>query len=71
MARLRIIGILGGPLDGRRLAWDTDVDLMTWTDGSRIYYHALDEVWTGKRMKKVLRHVQTVPMPTRKTQGEE
>ena len=66
MARLRIIGILGGPLDGRRLAWDTDVDLMTWTDGSRIYYHALDEVWTGKRMKKVLRHVQTVPTQTRK-----
>jgi hypothetical protein len=66
MARLRIIGILGGPLDGRRLAWDTDVDLMTWTDGSRIYYHAIDEVWTGKRMRKVLRLVQTVPMPKRK-----
>jgi len=65
MASLRSIEILGGPLDGRRLPWDTDVDLMTWTDGSRIYYHALDEVWTGKRMKKVLRHVQTVPMPKR------
>ena len=65
MPALRIIGILGGPLDGRRLAWDTDVDLMTWTDGSRIYYHALDEVFTGKRRKKVLRHVQTVPMPKR------
>jgi len=22
-------------------------------------------VWTGKRMRKVLRHVQTVPMPKR------
>ncbi len=67
MARLVVIEVLGGPLDGRRLAWDTDVDLMTCTDFSRIYYHALDEVWTGKRMEKVLRHVQTVPMP-KKTQ---
>ena len=65
MSALRIIEILGGPLDGRRLHWDTEVDLMTWTDGSRIYYHAMDEVFTGRKMKKVLRHVQTVPMPKR------
>ena len=66
MARLRIIEILGGPLDGRRIVWDYDVECMAWTDGSRIYYHAMDEIWTGKKMKKALRHVQTVPMPKRK-----
>jgi hypothetical protein len=68
MARLREIEIIGGPLDGRKPLWDIDVDLMAWTDGSRIYYHAMDEVWTGKKMKKVLRHVQTVPMPKRDKQ---
>lgn len=66
MARLRIIEILGGPLDGRRVAWDCDVECMVWTDGSRLYQHALDEIWTGKQMWHVLRHVQTVPMPKRK-----
>jgi len=65
MARLRIIEILGGPLDGRRVAWDTDVECMAYTDGSRLYQHAVDEVWTGKRMRKVLRHVGTIPMPKR------
>jgi len=34
-----------------------------WTDGSRIYQHAMDEIWTGRRMKPVLRHVATVPLP--------
>jgi hypothetical protein len=65
MARLRIIEILGGPLDGRRIMWDYDVECMVWTDGSRLYQHAIDEVWTGKRMRKVLRHVGTIPMPQR------
>jgi len=32
MARLRIIEILGGPLDGRRIVWDYDVECMAWTD---------------------------------------
>ena len=66
MARLRVIETLGVPLDGRRVVWDTDVECMALTDGSRIYQHAIDEIWTGKRMKKVMRHVQTVPVPKRK-----
>jgi hypothetical protein len=65
MARLRIIEIIGGPLDGRRIMWDAEIECMAWTDGSRLYQHVIDEVWTGKRMRKVLRHVQTVPMPKR------
>ena len=65
MARLRSIEIIGGPLDGRKPLWDTDVECMVWTDGSRLYQHVLDEQWTGKRMRKVLRHVATVPMPKR------
>jgi hypothetical protein len=71
MARLRAIQIFGGPLDGLKPLWDTDVDCMVWTDGSRLYQHVLDEIWTGTRMRKVLRHVQTVPMPKRKQQGGE
>ena len=63
MASLRITEILGWPLDGRRVLWDRKVDCMAWTDGSRIYQHAIDEIWTGKKNKTVLRHVATVPMP--------
>jgi len=66
MARLVVIEALGGPLDGKRVPWDIDAECMVWTDGSRLYQHALDEQWTGKRMRKVLRLVQTVPMPKRK-----
>ena len=65
MARLRVIEILGGPLDGRRIVWDPEIDCMAWTDGSFVYQHAIDEVWTGKRMRTVMRHVSTVPMPRR------
>ena len=65
MARLVVIEVLGGPLDGKRVPWDLNAECMVWTDGSRLYQHALDEIWTGKRMRKVLRHVQTVPMPKR------
>jgi hypothetical protein len=63
MPALRSIEIIGGPLDGRRIIWDAEIDCMMWTDGSRIYQHAIDEIWTGRRMKPVLRHVATVPMP--------
>jgi hypothetical protein len=63
MASLRSIEILGGPLDGRRIIWDAEIDCMMWTDGSRIYQHAIDEIWTGKKNKTVLRHVATVPLP--------
>jgi hypothetical protein len=66
MARLVVIEVLGGPLDGKRVPWDIDAECMVWTDGSRLYQHALDEQWTGKRMKTVLRHVATVPLPKRK-----
>jgi len=65
MARLVVIEVLGGPLDGKRVPWNLDAECMVWTDGSRLYQHALDEQWTGKRMRKVLRLVQTVPMPKR------
>lgn len=66
MARLRTIEILGGPLDGRRIVWDPDIECMAWTDGSRIYQHAIDELIEGERTRIVLRHVATVPMPKRK-----
>jgi hypothetical protein len=36
MARLRSIEILGGPLDGLKPLWDTDVECMAYTDGSRL-----------------------------------
>jgi len=65
MARLRIIEILGGPLDGKRVAWDCDVECMAWTDGTRLYEHSVYEIWTGKRMRTVLRHIGTIPMPSR------
>lgn len=65
MSNLRIIEILGGPLDGRRVIWDPGIDCMAWTDGSRIYQHVIDEIWTGKKNKTVLRHVATVPLPKR------
>jgi hypothetical protein len=65
MSHLRKIEIIGGPLDGSKVLWDADVDCMMWTDGSRIYQHAIDEIWTGKRSKTVLRHVATVPLPKR------
>jgi len=67
MARLRSIEIIGGPLDGRRIIWDAEIDCMMWTDGSRIYQHAIDEIWTGTKNKTVLRHVGTLPLP-KKTQ---
>jgi hypothetical protein len=66
MARVVVIEVLGGPLDGKILPWNLDAECMVWTDGSRLYQHALDEQWTGKLMRKVLRLVQTVPMPKRK-----
>jgi hypothetical protein len=65
MASLRSIEILGGPLDGRRIIWDAEIDCMMWTDGSRIYQHAIDDIWTGQKNKTVLRHVATVPLPKR------
>jgi hypothetical protein len=33
MPALRSIEIIGGPLDGRRIIWDAEVDCMMWTDG--------------------------------------
>jgi hypothetical protein len=65
MARLRVIEILGGPLDGRKIVWDPEIDCMAWTDGAHSYQHAIDEIWTGKRMRIVMRHVATVPLPRR------
>lgn len=65
MARLRVIEILGGPLDGRKIVWDPQIDCMAWTDGAHVYQHFLDEIWTGKRMRIVMRHVATVPLPRR------
>jgi hypothetical protein len=63
MARLRSIEILGGPLDGKRVLWDVDVDCMEWHDGLYRYQYVVDEIWTGNRMRTVIRHVATVPTP--------
>jgi hypothetical protein len=63
MARLRSIEILGGPLDGKRVLWDTDHDCMECHDGLYRYQYVVDEVWTGRRMRMVMRHVVTVPTP--------
>jgi hypothetical protein len=68
MARLRVIEIMGGPFDGKRVLWDTDVECMALTDGPFLYQHFIDEISTGKGLKLVLRHVQTVPMPKRDQQ---
>ena len=65
MPRLRVIEILGGPLDGRRVPWDPDNECLAYTDGLYVYQHFIDEVYTGNGVKKVLRHVATVPMPRR------
>jgi hypothetical protein len=65
MPRLRVIEILGGPLDGRRVPWDPDNECLAYTDGLYVYQHFIDEVYTGKGVTKVLRHVTTVPMPRR------
>ena len=67
MARLVVIEVLGGPLDGKRVPWNLDAECMVWTDGYRLYQHALDAIWTGKgrQMRRVLRHVATVLMPKR------
>jgi len=67
MARLRKIEVLGGPLDGKKILWDPEIDCMAWTDGAHSYQHAIYEVWTGKpmRMRMVMRHVATVPLPRR------
>lgn len=66
MAKLQTVEVLGGPLDGRRIVWDPEIECMAWTDGSRIYQHAVDELIEGKRRRVVLRHVATVPLPKRK-----
>ena len=61
MARLVVIEVLGGPLDGKPIPWDIDVDCMEWATSGNRYQYVLDEQWTGKRMRQVLRHVATVP----------
>ena len=48
MPRLRVIEILGGPLDGRRVPWDPDNECLAYTDGMYVYQHFIDEVYTGK-----------------------
>jgi hypothetical protein len=65
MPRLRVIEILGGPLDGRRVPLDPDNECLAYTDGLYVYQHFIDYVYTGNGVKKVLRHVATVPMPRR------
>jgi len=68
MARLRIIEIIGGALDGKRVHWDTEVECMAYTDGLYVYQHFVDKVYTGQGVRKVVRHVFTVPMPKRDQQ---
>lgn len=64
MTRIELIEALGGPLDGQLLPWSEASDCIVWTDGCRVYQYALDEVWTGASMRRVLRLVSTTPMPT-------
>ena len=61
MARLVVIEVLGGPHDGKWVPWDLNIDCMDWPTSGNRYQYVLDEQWTGRQMRHVLRHVATVP----------
>ena len=65
MAKVRKIQFLGGPWDGALVLVHDEQQTVGITDGLRLHIYERGESFHGPKVRQVMRHVATHPVPRR------
>lgn len=67
---IRLLKVLGGPLDGAVIPMAEGVEEFGYRDGHALHIYAVGESYEGPKVQAVLREVQVVPWPFGSGSGE-